>query len=78
MNQTAVDFIKLKVEEYGDPDMCQITWKEFDSIIEQAKEMEKQQITNAFDNGQNSEDYFFPSLKLKESEVYYNEIYKSK
>jgi hypothetical protein len=44
MNQTAVDFIKLKVEEYGDPDMCQITWKEFDSIIEQAKEMEKQQI----------------------------------
>jgi hypothetical protein len=40
--------------------------------------MEKQQITNAFDNGQNSEDYFFPSLKLKESEVYYNEIYKSK
>jgi hypothetical protein len=44
MNQTAVDFIKLKLEEYGDPYMCQITWEEFDSIIEQAKEMEKQQI----------------------------------
>jgi hypothetical protein len=69
MKQTAIDWL---VEQLAKNSVIH------SSDIHQAKEMEKQQITNAFDNGQNSEDYFFPSLKLKESEVYYNEIYKSK
>jgi len=47
-------------------------------IIQEAKEMEKQQIMDAFNSGENSDDYFLPSLKLKECEVYYNETYNSK
>jgi hypothetical protein len=69
MKQTAIDWLVEQLAKNG---------VIHSSDIHQAKEMEKQQITNAFDNGQNSEDYFFPSLNLKESEVYYNEIYKSK
>jgi len=74
MNQTAVDFIKLKLEEYGDPYMCQITWEEFDSIIEQAKEMEKQQIVDACNLQRN--DYKGMPTYNKSGEQYYNETYK--
>jgi hypothetical protein len=69
MKQTAIDWLVEQLAKNG---------VIHSSDIHQAKEMEKQQITNAFDNGQNSEDYFLPSLNLKESEVYYNEIYKNK
>lgn len=41
--QTAVEFIKLKLEQYGDPQYCEITWVELDEIIEQAKQMEYEQ-----------------------------------
>jgi DNA repair photolyase len=78
MKQTAIEWLSKELESFGDPIMCKLTWEELDSIIEQAKEMEKQQIMDAFNSGENSDDYFFPSLKLKESEVYYNETYKSK
>jgi hypothetical protein len=45
-------------------------------IIEKAKEMEKQQIIDAFNAGVNSEDFFCPPFEISESEQYYNETYK--
>jgi disulfide oxidoreductase YuzD len=44
--------------------------------FEQALEMEKEQIENAFNNGINSEDFFYPPFEISESEKYYNETYK--
>jgi hypothetical protein len=69
MKQTAIDWLIEKLAQNG---------VLHSSDIHKAKEMEKQQIIDAFDAGENSEDYLFPSLKLKENEVYYKETYKLK
>ena len=45
-------------------------------FVEQALEMEKEQIENAFNAGVNSEDFFCPPFEISESEKYYNETYK--
>jgi len=57
MKQTAVEWLVDKV-------FCKHTckWKD---VIEQAKEMEKEQIEDAFNNGEN-----------KSAELYYNDTYK--
>jgi len=46
-------------------------------IAEQAKEMEKQQIINAFNEGEiNSVDYFnAENITIEEAEQYYNETF---
>ena len=44
--------------------------------LQQAKEMEKEQIIDAFNQGENhSVDYFNPENTIKESEQYYNETF---
>ncbi len=45
-------------------------------LMQQALEIEKQQIENAFNAGVNSEDFFYPPFEISESEKYYNETYK--
>lgn len=42
--QTAVEWLKLQLETYGDPQYCELTWKELDELCEQAKEMEREQM----------------------------------
>jgi hypothetical protein len=62
---TAVEYIKEKL-------MCDEYWYEnmtFDEIFEQAKEMEKKQIENAFENGMNA-------VNIHNLEQYYNETFK--
>lgn len=49
--QTSVEFIKLKLEQYGDPQYCEITWVELDELINQAKQMEKEQHDLTFARG---------------------------
>ena len=47
-----------------------------DMDLERFKEMEKEQIINAFEQGENnSVDYFNPENRIKESEQYFNETY---
>jgi hypothetical protein len=43
MKQTAVEWLAEKLEEYGDPQFCEIEWEQLDSLIKQAKEIEKEQ-----------------------------------
>jgi len=68
--QTAVDFLKKIVKEMinngGDHDLFAVLWH-----IEQAKEIEKNQIIKAFDDGK------WDSMEFKgtESEHYYSETY---
>jgi hypothetical protein len=43
MKQTAVEWLGKELESYGDPQFCTIEWEQLDSLIEPAKEMEKNQ-----------------------------------
>jgi hypothetical protein len=62
MKQTAVDWIVSKLS---------ITFQTmYSEEIEQAKEMEKEQIIDAHSDGQ------YPFYNLEHSEQYYNQTYK--
>ena len=77
MNQTAVEFIKYEMNQmFLTGTLSPIKMK---YIIDQALEMEKEQIRDAFNSGMNdSEDYFIPFLEPNdESENYYNKKFKS-
>lgn len=53
--------------------------KDIESVFEQAKKMEKQQIIDAFCEGRdNSVDYFTPSDSKLEEENYYKERFNNK
>lgn len=71
-NMTSIEWLNKELEYFGDPDRCIISWKELDSLIEQAKEMEKQQIVDTWDMGR------FNIDALGNGEEYYNETYESK
>jgi hypothetical protein len=60
-NQTAIEWLLSQ--------KMALTSEEFDEIVQQAKEMEKQQIIDAYKYGNQSDVYFKP-------EQYYNETYK--
>ena len=75
--QTAMDWFLENLKEYSTPSIIEIDWDEFNQLFKQAKEMEKQQIIDAFNNGE-----FFPSdyyhannPSVDGSETYYNETY---
>jgi 3-methyladenine DNA glycosylase AlkD len=72
MKQTAVEWVLEKLTET-------YTNNEWKAIIRQAKEMEKEQIRDAFNAGDlDSDTYFIPFLKENdESENYYNKTFKS-
>jgi hypothetical protein len=71
MKQTAVEWLKLQLEEHGDPQYCELTWKELDELCEQAKAMEKEQIIDAWMVTDNE-------LQRLAAEQYYNETYGKK
>ena len=80
MKQTAVEWLAKELESYGDPQICTITWEDLDSLVNQAKELEKQQIIDACQQG------FYDGVdlaKIKKSEFksaqeYYNETFNTK
>jgi hypothetical protein len=77
MKQTAVEWLKKELESYGDPQFCKIEWEQLDSLIQQAKEMEKEQIIESYCQGCfdiSKDENIFPR---ETSEQYYNETYKS-
>jgi hypothetical protein len=62
--QTAVEWLKEQIECFGNKHELQMSWATLDELLEQALQMEKEQIVNAFNNGEN-----------KSAELYYNETY---
>ena len=66
MKQTAVEWL---VENFKDNRFLSA----FEEEINQAKEMEKQQIIDAFNNG-----YYQETIGYNASEQYYNEQFKNK
>jgi hypothetical protein len=73
MKQTAVEWL---VEELNSISNEPPKWVQ--EIFDQAKEMEKEQIKNAFTKGDLfAEDYFYPEKpNIDCSENYYNETFK--
>ena len=69
MKQTAIEWLKKELEEHGDPQYCELTWKELDELCEQAKAMEKEQIIDAWMVTDNE-------LQRLAAEQYYNETYE--
>jgi hypothetical protein len=72
MKQTATEWLREKLQlEFG--------FIFSDNILEQAKEIEKEQIKSAFTKGDLfAEDYFYPEKPNVDcSENYYNETFKS-
>ena len=51
MKQTAVEWLKKELEEYGDPQYCELTWEELDELCEQAKAMELAQRIDGYNIG---------------------------
>jgi hypothetical protein len=43
MKQTALEWLGKELESYGDPGYCKLEWETLDSLIQQAKETEKEQ-----------------------------------
>lgn len=55
MKQTAVEWLGKELESYGDPQFCEIEWEQLDSLIQQAKEMEKEQLKKVWMDAQNDQ-----------------------
>lgn len=71
--QTAVEWLVEKIQKAK-------PWDKFDTLVEQAKEMEKEQIIEAFDEGK-SDGYktareWDEMVIFSNSEQYYNETYE--
>ena len=49
-NMTAVEWLAKELEDYGNPQVCEINWEVLDALINQAKQMEEEQKyeTSAF------------------------------
>jgi hypothetical protein len=77
MKQTAVQWLKDELEEYGSPVELTLDWETFDKLFKQAKEMEKQQIIDAYIKGnyKSNRDMYW---KVKSAEEYYSETYNTK
>jgi hypothetical protein len=45
--QTAVEWFKKELEDYGSNSHLSLDWNTFDELFQQAKEMEKEQIMEA-------------------------------
>jgi len=71
MKQTAVEWLLDRIE---DVDLTEKLWE---NVKQQAKEMEKQQIFDAWDNGYDK-GFGYSDAKFNSSEQYYNETFKKK
>ena len=67
--KTAVEWLGKELESYGDPQFCAIEWEQLDLLIQQAKEMEKEQIKNAWLNSLTKGDF-------NSADEYYNKTFK--
>jgi hypothetical protein len=70
--QTAVEFLVEKINKFNSHFSLTFTEE-----IKQAKEMEKQQIIDSWDNGYET-GYGYISSKFDNAEQYYTETYKNK
>ena len=49
--QTAVEWLKKELEDYGSNSHLSLDWNTFDELCEQAKQMEKEQMKESYTLG---------------------------
>ena len=76
MKQTAVEWLGKELESYGDPQFCEIEWEQLDSLIQQAKEMEKEQLKKVWMDAQTDQCKQFSSNYSGITFDEYLEMYK--
>jgi uncharacterized Zn finger protein len=67
--QTAVEWFKKELENYGSNSHLSLDWNTFDELCQQAKEIEKEQIEDAYSLSRCEWN------KIISSSEYYNETY---
>ena len=72
--QTAVEWLQKQLECFGNKHELQMSWATVDELLEQAKEIEKQQIIDAFGVGCHHESKRLVGYQ-DDAEQYYNETY---
>jgi hypothetical protein len=78
VKQTAVEWLKGVIESCGKPHELQMSWSTLDEIIEQAKEMEKQQHKETWFLSTSQFANESEMLYKKDFEQYFNEKFKNK
>jgi predicted kinase len=75
--QMTAEWLGKELESYGDPQFCKIKWEQLDSLIQQALELEKQQIIDAYHCGRAFENKYPDSGRTYDESAnqYYNESY---
>jgi sialic acid synthase SpsE len=82
--QTAVEWFKKELEDYGSNSHLSLDWNTFDELCQQAKEMEKEQIVNTWSEATAPQheiglsDASYVIAQIKKAEQYYNETYGGK
>lgn len=71
MKQTAVEWLIEQLECFGNKHELQLSWATVDELVEQAKEMEKEQMFEFWQGGINCTEEDGKSF-----DQYYNETYK--
>ena len=76
MKATAVEWLQEQLECFGNKHELQMSWTTLDELFEQAKEMEREQIIDAF--VECWKENMPEGYECKQSaEYYYNETFKS-
>lgn len=75
---TAIEWLKKELESYGDPSMLHIDWKTLDELCEKAKEMEKAQISTAWNDGNMLSKNPYILQEYSNGRQYYNKNYNKK
>lgn len=73
---TAVEWLAKELESYGNPQVCEINWEVLDALINQTKQVEKEQIIKAYN--QDLYGGLSGDKKFDDGEQYYNETYGKK
>ena len=75
MAQTATQWLRKEISKLGTRSRF---YHDVMELIDEAEKKGEEQIKEAFNQGENnSVDYFNPENRIKESEQYYNETYKT-
>jgi hypothetical protein len=70
---TSIEWLKKEIEGYGSSEHLYLDWSTFDELCEQAKEMHKQEIIDAYLIGQS---LGFDDSPRYMAEKYYKEEFK--
>lgn len=78
--QTALEWLKEQLEEFGDTAHLSLTWQTLDELFYEAKDMEKEQVVKVYNDGytdgQSDQNSSRDISEYGNGKLYYNETFK--